>query len=147
MSGKILIVDDEPGMRGLLTRVMEKEGFSAAAAGGGDEALELIDSDEWHLVIADIDMPGMDGIELLKRIRGRKEALPVIMITAYATVESAVEAMKLGAFDYVTKPFQMDELKIVVGKVFEHERLVSEKKMLLDELRGRYDVEGLPKNA
>jgi DNA-binding NtrC family response regulator len=143
MSGKILIVDDEPGMRGLLTRVMEKEGFSAAAAGGGDEALELIDSDEWHLVIADIDMPGMDGIELLKRIRGRKEALPVIMITAYATVESAVEAMKLGAFDYVTKPFQMDELKIVVGKVFEHERLVSEKKMLLDELRGRYDVEGM----
>ncbi len=143
MSDKILIVDDEPGMRSLLTRVMEKENYSAMAVGGGGEALELIDSEEWHLVIADIDMPGMDGIELLKRIRDRNEALPVIMITAYATVESAVEAMKLGAFDYITKPFQVDELKIVVGKVFEHERLVSEKKLLLDELRDRYDLKSI----
>ena len=143
MSRKILIVDDEPGMRSLLTKVMEKVGHYAAAVPGGDEALGLIEGEEWHLVIADIDMPGMDGIELLKRIRTMDRVLPVIMITAYATVESAIEAMKLGAFDYITKPFQMDELKIVVGKVFEHERLVSERKMLLDEIHGRYDLKGI----
>ncbi|NOY87538.1 MAG: sigma-54-dependent Fis family transcriptional regulator [Deltaproteobacteria bacterium] len=143
MSRKILIVDDEPGMRSLLTKVMEKVGHYAAAVPGGDEALGLIEREEWHLVIADIDMPGMDGIELLKRIRTMDRVLPVIMITAYATVESAIEAMKLGAFDYITKPFQMDELKIVVGKVFEHERLVSERKMLLDEIHGRYDLKGI----
>ncbi|GBE15325.1 MAG TPA: sigma-54-dependent Fis family transcriptional regulator [Proteobacteria bacterium] len=143
MSRKILIVDDEPGMRGLLSRVMEKVGHYAMAISGGEEAIHLIEGEEWHLVIADIDMPGMDGIELLKRIRSMDRVLPVIMITAYATVESAVEAMKLGAFDYITKPFQMDELKIVVAKVFEHERLVSERNMLLDEIHGRYDLKGI----
>ena len=139
MSDKILIVDDEPGMRSLLARVMEKEGYSVTAVPGGAEALDLIGAGDWQLVIADIDMPGMDGIELLKRIRSGDRELPVVMITAYATVESAVEAMKLGARDYITKPFQVDELKIVVGKVFERQRLINEKRILLDEIRGRYD--------
>ncbi|UCF31864.1 MAG: sigma-54-dependent Fis family transcriptional regulator [bacterium] len=143
MSEKILIVDDEPGMRSLLTRVMEKEGYSAAAVSAGEEAMGLLEAEDWQLVIADIDMPGMDGIELLKRIRSERADTPVIMITAYATVETAVEAMKLGALDYITKPFQVDELKIVVGKVFERQRLISEKRILLDEIRNRYDTRGI----
>ncbi len=143
MSDKILIVDDEPGMRGLLCKVMEKEGYHARAVPDAAEALSYLESEEWHLVITDIDMPGMDGIELLKQIRSANGDLPVIMITAYATVESAVEAMKLGAADYVTKPFQMDELKIIVSRVFERERLLSEKNMLLDQVRGKYDTRGI----
>ena len=143
MSEKILIVDDEPGMRSLLTRVLEKEGFKAKAASGGDEALEILEIGDWQLVIADIDMPGMNGIDLLKTLRRDMPELPVIMITAYATVESAVEAMKLGAFDYITKPFQMDELKIVVSRVFERQRLIEEKEMLIAELRGRFDLKGM----
>ena len=96
MSEKVLVVDDEPGMRGLLTRVMEKEGYTAAACADGEEAIEALAREDWDLVIADIDMPGMDGIELLKHIRKDKPNVPVLMITAYATVETAVEAMKLG---------------------------------------------------
>ncbi len=143
MSDKILIVDDEPGMRSLLSRVMEREGYLATAVAGAQEALDLLEADEWSLLIADIDMPGMDGIELLKRVRSSGIEVPVIMITAYATVESAVEAMKLGALDYITKPFQVDELKIVVGNVFERQRLISEKRILLDEIRGWYDPKGI----
>ncbi|UCG39530.1 MAG: sigma-54-dependent Fis family transcriptional regulator [bacterium] len=143
MSNRILIVDDEPGMRSLLTRVMEKEGYAAHSAPDGVQALESMGRTEWDLVIADIDMPGMDGLALLRKIHEEKPSLPVIMITAYATVESAVEAMKLGAYDYITKPFQMDELKIVVAKAFEKRRLLAEKEMLLAEIRSRYDLKGI----
>ena len=116
MSEKVLIVDDEPGMRSLLVRVMEKQGYHARAASAGAEAMEMMAREEWHLVVADIDMPEMNGLELLEKIRSRSPGLPVVMITAYATVESAVEAMKLGAYDYITKPFQTDEIRLVVQK-------------------------------
>ncbi len=143
MGERVLIVDDEPGMRSLLARVMEKEGYAALACPGSEEALGTFGTQDWDLVIADIDMPGMDGIELLKRIREIRPNLPVLMITAYATVESAVEAMKLGAYDYITKPFAMDELKIVVGKAFERQRLLEERNLLLAQIRSQYDLEGI----
>ena len=143
MSYKVLIVDDEPGMRSLLTRVMEKEGYQSRSAADGAQALELVQAGEWDLVVADIDMPVMDGIEMLKRVHEIQPRLPVIMITAYATVESAVEAMKFGAFDYITKPFAMDELKIVVAKAFERQRLIDERDMLLAQIRDRYDLKGI----
>jgi DNA-binding NtrC family response regulator len=143
MSYKVLIVDDEPGMRSLLSRVMEKEGYQSRAAADGAQALELVQAGEWDLVVADIDMPVMDGIEMLKRVHEVQPRLPVIMITAYATVESAVEAMKFGAVDYITKPFAMDELKIVVAKVFERQRLIDERDMLLAQVKDRYDLKGI----
>lgn len=143
MSEKVLVVDDEPGMRSLLTRVMEKEGYTAAACADGGEALQAFANEDWDLVIADIDMPGMDGIELLKHIRKNSPQVPVLMITAYATVETAVEAMKLGAHDYITKPFAMEELKIVVGKVFERQRLLVQRDLLLAEIKSQYDPEGI----
>jgi len=143
MSYKVLIVDDEPGMRSLLSRVMEKEGYQSRAAADGAQALELVQAGEWDLVVADIDMPVMDGIEMLKRVHEVQPRLPVIMITAYATVESAVEAMKFGAVDYITKPFAMDELKIVVAKVFERQRLIDERDMLLAQIKDRYDLKGI----
>jgi DNA-binding NtrC family response regulator len=127
---------------------MEKEGYQAEAVAGGEAAQERLADGEWQLVIADIDMPGMNGIELLRWIGEHHQSLPVIMITAYATVESAVQAMKQGAIDYITKPFQMDELKIVVSRVFERQRLIDEKAFLLAELRGRYDkgIVGVSRN-
>jgi DNA-binding NtrC family response regulator len=143
MSYNVLIVDDEPGMRSLLSRVMEKEGYQSRAAADGAQALELVQAGEWDLVVADIDMPVMDGIEMLKRVHEVQPRLPVIMITAYATVESAVEAMKFGAVDYITKPFAMDELKIVVAKVFERQRLIDERDMLLAQVKDRYDLKGI----
>jgi DNA-binding NtrC family response regulator len=143
MSEKVLVVDDEPGMRSLLTRVLEKEGYIAVACADGDEALQAFAKEDWDLVIADIDMPGMDGIELLKHIRKDSPHVPVLMITAYATVETAVEAMKLGAHDYITKPFAVDELKIVVSKVFERQRLLVQRDLLLAEIRSQYDPEGI----
>jgi len=143
MSEKVLVVDDEPGMRSLLTRIMEKEGYTAASCADGSEALQAFANEDWDLVIADIDMPGMDGIELLKHIRKNNPQVPVLMITAYATVETAVEAMKLGAHDYITKPFAMDELKIVVGKAFERQRLLVQRDLLLAEIKTQYDPEGI----
>ncbi len=139
-SEKVLVTDDEPGMRSLLLKVLNREGYAAEAVPGGEEALRRLGEEEWNLLVADIDMPGMDGIALLREVRSRHPSLPVVMITAYATVESAVEAMKLGAADYLTKPFQMEEFRLVVDRVLEHRRLLAEKEMLLAEVRGRHDT-------
>jgi DNA-binding NtrC family response regulator len=142
-SEKILIVDDERGMLGLLDKVLSKEGYDVKTATNADDALQLIKSESFDLVVTDIDMPKKNGIELLQDIRIYSESLNVIMITAYATVESAINAMKLGAYDYITKPFQIDEIKMVIKKALDHERLLVENKYLLDELKSGRDFSGV----
>lgn len=140
---KILIVDDEEGMRRLLARVLSREGYEANAVGGGAEALQLIAAEKYDLVITDIKMPGMGGLELLQEIKSYDPALPIIVITAYGTVESAVQALRSGAYDYITKPFETDEIKLTVAKAFERERLIAENRYLHQELEGRYSFSGI----
>ncbi|MBI3273084.1 MAG: sigma-54-dependent Fis family transcriptional regulator [Planctomycetes bacterium] len=115
----ILIVDDEKLIRWSLAERLKKEGFGTVEAGDGVTALEHVKNLEGELVLLDLRLPDTDGIRLLKQIRAVNADLPVIMITAYGTVEVAVEAMKLGAYDYVAKPFNMDELVITVQRALE----------------------------
>jgi len=110
----LLIVDDELSMREFLRILLEKEGYRVLAAADGPEALAISEDNDIDLVISDIRMPGMDGLQLLAEIKERNRNLPVIMITAFASPEDAVEAMKNGAFDYITKPFNVDEIKEVI---------------------------------
>jgi nitrogen regulation protein NR(I) len=140
---KIFVVDDEPGMRSLLKKLLSKEGYSVSVFEKGDEALDSMSAEDYDLAILDIEMPEMNGIELLERIKQKDPALNVVMITAYGSLQSAVEAMRLGAYDYLTKPFQMDEIKLVVEKALERERLISENRELHRELEQQYSFTGI----
>ena len=110
----ILVVDDEQSMRDFLKILLIKEGYRVSTAENGNQALSLLSSQPFDLVISDIRMPGMGGLELLESIREDHGDLPVIMITAFASPNDAVQAMKNGAFDYISKPFNVDEIKSVI---------------------------------
>ncbi len=116
---RILGAEDENGMRTLLRIVLEKDGHQVFTAADGTSGLDIVAQEPLDLVIADIRMPGLDGVGLLAAIRERGLDLPVIMITAYASSESAIQAMKHGAFDYLTKPFKIDEIKLVIQRALE----------------------------
>ena len=111
---KILVVDDELSMREFLKIMLEEEGFAVECAGSGAQALELLQGEDFDLLISDIRMPPPDGLALLARIKEIKPSLPVVLVTAYASPDDAVTAMKSGAFDYITKPFKVEEIKDIV---------------------------------
>jgi len=110
----ILVVDDERSMRDFLKILLQKEGYTVVTAHNGENALECLESQEFDLIISDIRMPGMGGLELLGAVKEQNPDLPVIMITAFASPDDAVQAMKNGAFDYISKPFNVDEIKSVI---------------------------------
>jgi two-component system, NtrC family, response regulator AtoC len=112
----ILIVDDELNMRLVLSAMLKKEGFDVSSASNGREALQILQSTKTAVVITDLKMPDIDGMELLTRISELYPKIPVIMITAHGTIATAVEALKKGAFDYITKPFDLDDLKNIISK-------------------------------
>ena len=112
---KILIVDDEFSMREFLTILLEKEGFIVIASEDGESALKKLRSNKIDLMISDIRMPGMGGLKLLEKVKEIDSSIPVVMITAYASPEDAVNAMKNGAYDYITKPFKVDEIKDIIS--------------------------------
>jgi DNA-binding NtrC family response regulator len=112
----ILIVDDELNMRLVLSAMLKKEGFEVSSASNGREALQILQSTKTAVAITDLKMPDIDGMELLTRISELYPEIPVIMITAHGTIATAVEALKKGAFDYITKPFDLDDLKNIISK-------------------------------
>jgi DNA-binding NtrC family response regulator len=120
---QVLIVDDEPNMRRVLSTLLEREPCDVLSAGDGAEALRVMDENVVHVVVADLRMPNIDGLELLKRVMSRNPDIPFVVLTAHGTVDTAVEAMKLGAFDFITKPFERDELLGVVRKALRTVRL------------------------
>jgi DNA-binding NtrC family response regulator len=138
MPNRILIVDDEPLNLDLLDQELADIGHVTERAIDGSEALAKLDRVNPDLVLLDYQMPGMNGIEVLKEIRKRDENLPVVIITAYGTIERAVEAVKAGADDFVTKPFDPEHLALVVKKALERAQLKSEVEFLAQELGGRY---------
>lgn len=123
MSKKILIVDDEQNIRMTLKHCLKGEGYDIGMAVNGEEALEKIKSDDFDLVLLDIKMPGLSGMEVLKKLRDHENEVKVIMMTAYGTVERAVEAMKLGAIDFISKPFTPEEIREIIKKVLGREVL------------------------
>jgi two-component system response regulator FlrC len=123
----ILVVDDEPTIRLLVTSVLKDEGYAVTAAASGEEALQLAARRHFHLVITDLKMPGISGVELLERVKGDDPETCVILLTAFGTVEGAVEAMKKGAYDYLLKPLaNPDELRLAVRRALEERRLTDE---------------------
>ncbi len=140
---RILIVDDEEGMRRLLGRVLSREGYETVAVGSGAEAMRQVRTETFDLVITDIKMPEMDGLRTAARIKAFDPSLPIIVITAYGTVENAVQALRAGAYDYLTKPFETDEIKLTVAKALERQRLLAENRYLHEELEERYRFSGI----
>lgn len=140
MPGKILIVDDEPLNLDLLEQELVDQGYIVAKAENGEEALKKVETFEPALVLLDYMMPGMNGLEVLKEIRARSKNIPVIMITAHGTIDRAVQAMKEGAYDFVTKPIDPDHVALAVEKALERERLRTEVEILADEIAGRYHL-------
>src|SRR6266540_4060928 len=137
-NGTILVVDDEEIMREILETLLTREGYDVRLASSGAEGLELARALPLDAAIVDIMMPGLDGIATLDELKRIDEDLNVIILTAYASVESAISAMKAGAFDYVTKPFKNDEVLVVVRNAMERRRLVHENRKLRQNIQERY---------
>jgi two-component system response regulator PilR (NtrC family) len=137
MKTRILVVDDERSMREMLSILLEREGYDAVEAKNGQEALQLFETSLFDLVISDIQMPGMNGIELLARVKQLAPEVPVLMITAFATAEQAVDAIKLGAFHYFTKPFNNDEIRALVRNALEKRDLKQENTLLKQDAQAK----------
>jgi DNA-binding NtrC family response regulator len=136
---RILIVDDEEVLRDVLDAVLRRDGFDVAMAASGEEALSVLDADDAvDLVILDIMLPGISGIDTLRAIRIANPNLPVIIITAYSSIDGAIEAMKHGAFHYIPKPFKNEEVILTVNKALEQRRLSKENERLKAELSEKY---------
>jgi DNA-binding NtrC family response regulator len=136
---RILIVDDEEVLRDVLDAVLRREGFEIVPAASGEEALSVLDGDEnIDLVILDIMLPGISGIDTLRAIRISNPNLPVIVITAFSSIDGAIEAMKHGAFHYIPKPFKNEEVVLTVNKALEQRRLTRENERLKEELSEKY---------
>ena len=136
--GTILVVDDEEIMREILETLLTREGYDVKLASSGEEGLDLARALPFDAALVDIMMPGINGIETLDELRRIDEDLAVIIITAYASIESAISAMKSGAFDYITKPFKNDEVLVVVRNAMERRRLVHENRNLRQNIQERY---------
>lgn len=141
MSGKILVVDDEQSMCEFMEIMLTKEGYKVETAASGDEAVRKTVSSSYDLVIADMMMPQMTGLDLLKEIKGRRPEQDLIVMTAFASVDTAIEAMKQGALDYITKPFKVDEIKLVIEKSISRKRLKRENDNLKSQLKNDFSLE------
>src|SRR5688572_19841873 len=138
MSDKILIVDDEPSNRNILGQELIHRGYAVDLARNGREAICKLESAPAELVILDYMMPGMNGLDVLRELRVLGNETPVIMITAYGSVERAVDAMRAGAYDFITRPFEPDHIALVVQKALERDRLKREIEVLSEEAGQRY---------
>lgn len=143
ISGRILVVDDEVGMREFLAVCLTRAGHRVASAKSGADALRMLSEEDhgFDVVVTDLTMPGVHGMEVLRHAGTVSGSPSVIMVTAYATTDTAIEAMKLGAYDYLLKPFKVDEIQVVVQRALEQRELTSENRRLRDALRGVHTLD------
>ncbi len=134
----ILIVDDDDSLRRITEFNLREEGYQVTSAADGLTGFNLFKNQDFDLIIADIRMPGLDGIDLLNRIKTLSHETPVIIITAHGTIDTAIEAMKLGAMDFITKPFSKNQLSVVVKRAFEYKQLIDENKNLRRIVQDRF---------
>lgn len=140
---KILLVEDDEYVLGSIKILLNKEGYEVNTALDGLEALGLYRKDSYDLVVADLKMPQMDGIELLKQLKLEFPDVSLIMMTAYGSIRTAVEAMKMGAYDYVTKPVSAEEIRLVIQRAFERQNLIIEIRTLRKELEERFGLDNI----
>ena len=136
---KLLIIDDEKGILDLLTHVFKKEGYGVSTAMNAKRAIEIIDKENLDLILTDIKLPQKSGLEIMKHVLKTRPDVPVILMTAYGTIKQSVEALKAGAVDYVVKPFDVEELKIIIRQNLEKRSLKEENVRLRKELREKYE--------
>jgi len=132
---RLLIIDDEENMRHMLTTLLKKSGYQADTASDGYEGLQMIDKSHYDFILCDLRMPKMDGMEFLKSAGDKLVSMTVIMMSAYGTIDTAIEAMKLGAYDYISKPFKTDEVHLALKKAEERERLKRENRLLRERIQ------------
>jgi DNA-binding NtrC family response regulator len=142
LSGTILVADDDPDIRDILKDTLISLGARTITATNGRECLDRVEADAPDLILLDIEMPVKNGLDVLKELRRRKCDMTVIMITAYGTIDRAVEAMKEGAFDFITKPFELDHIAVIVEKALERERLKQGLERFTEEVSERYRLVG-----
>ncbi len=140
---RIVVVDDEKDMRAFLEILLRRNGYSVMSFPLAQRALDYCRSNPFDLVITDIRMPGMDGVGLLKELKAIDEDAPVIMITAYASVDTAIDAMKAGAYDYLTKPFNIEEIKLNIAKALKYRALEVENRLLKEKIRSQLGVKSI----
>ncbi len=140
---KILVVDDEESMRHMLSLILKREGYEVRAAENGREALLKVETETFRFILCDIIMPEMDGLQFLQTLKAKKIDAPVIMMSAFGNLDTAVEAMKRGAYDYISKPFQADEILLTLRKAEERENLREENSRLRQEVRRDYAFDSL----
>ncbi|MFH1538606.1 MAG: sigma-54 dependent transcriptional regulator, partial [bacterium] len=140
---RVILVDDERRILAGLRKALESMGYKVSGAISAEKGLELLESEVCDVMITDLVMPGMDGIELLREVKAARPDLPVIILTGRGTVETAVEAMKEGAFDYIAKPFNIDEVDLILKRAVEHQKLVSENIELKTKLEKKQGLHGL----
>ena len=141
--GRILIIEDEKSLKEVLTILLEEEGYEITAASNGLEGMDYLQNDIFDLVVTDIKMPKADGFEVLKKVKEISPSTIVIMITAFGTTESTIEAMKLGAYDYIHKPFKIDEIRHVIQKAFEKKNLSEELSLLREKIKSSFGLENI----
>jgi len=140
---RILVVDDEEQMRDLLVKVLERKGYQVSVCGNGADALAFLEREPADLVVTDVRMPGLSGMEALRAIKELNPEIVVIIMTAFGSIDQAVQAVKEGAYDYINKPFKIDEMLLTIEKALEERRLRHEVSALRQELRTRYHFENL----
>lgn len=134
---RILVVDDEEAMRESLNDWLKEDGYEVGLAAGGQEAIDMVRGEPWEVILLDLKMPGMNGLETLKHLKEVRPDAEILMMTAYATVDTAVQAMKEGAFDYLVKPFDPDEIEILIKKIVKQKELILENILLRKKLEER----------
>lgn len=144
---KILVVDDDDSSREALTLLLRSVGYRVFSAADGEEALDIIDREQFQVIVCDLFLPDKSGLDILQSVRKVSTSTEVIVVTGHASAQTAVRAMKEGAFDYITKPIDFDELKIVVAKALEKQQLLSENIYLRKQLRGRFEFSNIIGNS
>ncbi len=147
MKARVLVVDDEESIREFLEIMLKKEGYEVTCVEDGQQALDLLKKKSVDMVISDLQMPNVTGIELLKQVKDQYPDMLFMMITAFGTTETAVEAMKLGAYDYITKPFKIDEVRINIANALRSQNLEVENRTLKKELKQEYSFQNLVGNS
>ncbi|MGC1404704.1 MAG: sigma-54 dependent transcriptional regulator [Thermodesulfobacteriota bacterium] len=143
----ILVIDDDPSVRNILEEFLQLKGFEVSVVGDGEVGVDVIQEKKIDLYLVDLVLPGMGGIEVLKKVSLLNIAIPAIVITGFGAIETAVEAIKSGAFDYITKPFVLEELFLVVQRALNFSKLKKENFSLKRQLKQRYDYQGLIGNS
>jgi len=140
---RVLVVDDEPMVCLALTNWLEEENYFAQAVEDGPQAIKAVRGENWDIVLLDLRMPGMDGLEVLKKVKEIAPQTVVIMMTAYASIPGAVQAMKEGAYDYIVKPLDVDQLTLMLKRIVEHQQLITENILLRKRLTEQYEFEDI----